>query len=61
MGVKCGEDDKLCAYKISLTTFEDEEGTQAVQYNPSYITWNKDYVNGAVAAGKTKYYYLPID
>jgi len=30
-------------------------------YEPHYITWNKDYINGAVKAGHSQYYYLPID
>lgn len=32
-----------------------------VHYEPHYLTWNQDYVNGAVKAGGTKFYYMPID
>lgn len=63
VGVQCGDDDKeeVCAYKIRLTAFNDAEAEKSVKYLPHYITWNKDYINGAVPAGQSRFYYLPIN
>jgi hypothetical protein len=30
-------------------------------YMPHYMTWNKDYIQGAVEYQHSKFYYLPID
>lgn len=61
IGVKCGEGESVCAYKVNLQAFEEDDQNSMVHYSPSYITWNKDYLNGAVPAGSHRYYYLPID
>lgn len=32
-----------------------------MHYLPHYMTWNKDYIQGAVKSDQSKFYYLPID
>ena len=59
IGVQCHENDVMCAYKLNLKIYEDD---QIVFSNlPHYITWNHDYLQGAVKYYESEYFYLPID
>ena len=39
----------------------DDDATEMAHYMPHYMTWNKDYIQGAVKYQHSKFYYLPID